>query len=357
MLLKRQALSGAYGGFQCCFCSTYTTSTSPTVLPIPRARPSKRRNTGTGTQERRYATVRDSSRKSYDFRDNMNWPCYDRPSQSTSQQSPTTPSPYDILELEKGAAYSKHKFYELVKIYHPDRHNSTPADQPIHTLTRVERLDRYRLVVQAHEILSDPAKRHAFDMTGAGWGSKTVTTTYARGYDYAANESPYANATWEDWERWYKQTGHPAYGHGPGPSEGVYFNHNAFASLVIVVAVISGVLQATHVSSSADGVEERARAFTAQTHKFMNDRKVENATYFDSEGSHGTPEPVVPLLGAAADERVRHFLARRDPNRYGLKEEEEEHYRLHFQGKNFAPPGMAKAEKPERRLRGEDDRA
>lgn len=342
MLLKKQPLLGACSTFQCGFCSHYTTSTSPAVLPIPRARPAQcrdKKRQRTGVQQRSYATV--DGKKAYDFRDNMNWPCHREPSQSSR-----TPSPYDILEVERGAVYSKHKFYELVKIYHPDRHGSAGPDQPIHTLSRIERLDRYRLVVQAHEILSDPARRRAYDVSGAGWGSKAAaTTTYARGFSSGNPESPYANATWEDWERWYAKTAHP-HSAGPQTYKGTYFNHNAFASFVIIVAVISGVLQATHAGTSASSVEERAKAFTAQTHKFMNDRKVENAQYLETEGTHGTPEPVVPVLGASADERVRHFLARRDPNRYGLKEEEEGHYRLHFANKNFAPP-MARRSEPD----------
>ena len=333
MLLKKQALTGAYGGVQCCLCSTYSTSTSPAVLPIPRARPAesnnKKRKIASG-QWRGYATVRGS--KSYDFRDNMNWPCNHKPKPLSH------PSPYDIFELEKGAVYSKHKFYELVKIYHPDRHNSASLDQPIHKLTHVERTERYRLVVQANEILSDPVKRKAFDATGAGWGAKaTIVHGASRPWRADSADSPYANATWEDWERWYAKTGnHPD---GPQAYEGTYFNHNAFASFVILVAIITGVLQATRAGTSAGSVEERARAFTAQTHQFMNDRRVENADYLNSEGRHGVrPKPTTPVLGPAADERVKHFLQRRDPSRSGLKEEEESHYRHHFSGQNFLPP-------------------
>ena len=276
----------------------------------------------------------------------MNWPCLKTPQSST-------PTPYDILELEKSAVYSKHKFYELVKIYHPDRHGSAGPEEPIHTLSRVERLDRYRLVVQAHEILSDPAKRQAYDVTGAGWGSKANSASmYGREYRYTSGtaDSPFANATWEDWERWYARSNNPNAA-GAQAYAGTYFNPNAFASIVIFLAVISGVAQATYAGTSAGSVEERARAFTAQTHKFMTDRKVENVNYLaDEEGTHGTgsPERTVPVLGPGAEDRVRHFLARRDPDRYGLKEEEEEYYRKHFANRNFAPPPTKTAREVER---------
>ncbi|ETN43115.1 uncharacterized protein HMPREF1541_02273 [Cyphellophora europaea CBS 101466] len=278
----------------------------------------------------------------------MNWPCC-----HTSKPS-AQPTPYDIFDLEKGATYSKHKFYELVKIYHPDRHGAAAPGEPIHALTPLERIERYRLVVLAHEILSDPAKRRAYDVTGAGWGVKSSAAPgYSRTYHADTPESPYGNATWEDWERWYARTSHPNSG-GPQSYAGTYFNHNAFASFVILVAILSGVFQATRAGTSAAGVEERAKAFTAQTHQFMNDRKAENAQYLTNEGSHGLrPEPVVPVLGPAADDRVRHFLERRDPNRYGLKEEEEGHYRQHFAGKNFSPP--PKNTKSGRRAKSDED--
>lgn len=334
MLLKKQAILGAYGGFQCCFCTTYVTSTSPAVLPIPRARPadsSNKKRKISGTQWRGYATVRGS--KSYDFRDNMNWPCHHKPKPEVH------PTPYDIFELERGAVYSKQKFYELVKMYHPDRHSGIAPDQPIHKLSQVERTERYRLVVQAHEILSDPVKRRAYDASGNGWGAQSSAGSgFTRTYSTDATDSPYANATWEDWERWYARTASP-HRSGPQAYEGTYFNHNAFASFVILVAIITGVLQATHAGTSAGSVEERAKAFTAQTHQFVSDRKVENVRYIDNEGRHGMrPKAIAPVLGPAADDRVRHFLQRRDPNRAGFKEEEESTYRQHFPDQNFLPP-------------------
>ncbi|KAJ5294806.1 hypothetical protein N7508_009627 [Penicillium antarcticum] len=37
-------------------------------------------------------------------------------------------------------------------------------------LSKDERVERYRLIVAAHEILSDPQKRTAYDVYGIGWG-------------------------------------------------------------------------------------------------------------------------------------------------------------------------------------------
>lgn len=58
---------------------------------------------------------------------------------------------------------------------------------------------------------------------------------------------------------------------------------------------------------------ERQLAFTEETSRFMSARASEyDEGKLNKEG------------------RVRHFLEKRDPTRFGLKEEEEEHYRKHF---------------------------
>jgi curved DNA-binding protein CbpA len=243
----------------------------------------------------------------------MNWPC---------RSAPWTPSPYEIFDLDRKANYTKHKYYELVKIYHPDRSGSCGD------LTHVERLERYRLVVQAHEILSDPIKRRAFDSTGAGWGERNATR-YTRGYSSADGKTYghgpehdstiFNNATWEDWERWYRRNDNPskqAYG-------GTYVHPNAFASFVIILAVISGILQATRAGQYSGKLEEKARAFTEETSRFMADR----ADHFQ--------EHQVTREG-----RIKHFLEKRDPSKYGLKDEEEEAYRNHFGDTLSATPRL-----------------
>ena len=325
MPLKKAGFTTAYNGLQCFVGShttSYSTSTSASVLPIPRARPSGTESDYISKQPsnaRSYATVKGS--KSYDFRDNMNWPCHNK----TTSKISSVPTPYEIFEIEKGGTYTKHKFYELVKMYHPDRHHHS---DPIIAISSTERLERYRLVVQAHEILSDPVKRRAYDIHGLGWGEHSHSTIkYPRTSptsEHWGTDSPFANATWEDWERWYTRKTTPPNAAGPQTYAGTYINSNMFASFVILLAIISGIAQATHAASQGGSIEERAQAFTAKTHQFMSDRKVANATYSGPEtGMHG-------FGSKEADDRIRHFLERRDPHRYGLKEEEEEAYRNHF---------------------------
>jgi len=185
-------------------------------------------------------------------------------------------------------------------------------------------MTQYRLIVLAHEILSDPSKRQAYDAYGAGWGSRqSAATRHSRGYSSTSatgqqygqgagfDNSPFGNATWEDWERWYRRN-------TPGAQKqayaGTYVNPNAFAAFVIIAAILSGVLQATRANTLSGNMAEKQLAFTEKTSRFMTERA---ADQFDDHqrDSNG---------------RVKAFLEKRDPTRYGLKEEEEGYYKKHF---------------------------
>ena len=83
--------------------------------------------------------------------------------------SPTIPTPYQIFGQKKDSPYSKRKFYELVKLYHPDRHDyGSSGNLPSYTT----KLERYRLIVAANDILSNPVKRAAYDRYGSGWNGQ-----------------------------------------------------------------------------------------------------------------------------------------------------------------------------------------
>lgn len=108
-------------------------------------------------------------------------------------------------------------------------------------------------------------------------------------------------------------------------------NPNAFAAFVIILAVLSGILQATRAGQLSSSMAEKQLAFTAETTRFMSTR----ASEFD-EGKLNS------------EGRVKHFLERRDPTRFGLKEEEEEHYRKHFgNGEGVLPLGRKKTKQEE----------
>ena len=87
-------------------------------------------------QCRNYANVQ-SQRLTKTQCDVFGWPKL----QSTS----AIPTPYQIFQQEKGAPYSKFRFYELAKLYHPDMcsHKHSRA----RSLSPHVRVERYRLVV------------------------------------------------------------------------------------------------------------------------------------------------------------------------------------------------------------------
>jgi curved DNA-binding protein CbpA len=289
-LLKKAKLQAAFSSWQCC-----------------QYAPRKRLRRDPAASSRSYAT------EQYEFRDNMNWPC--------RRNGSFTPSPYEIFELERSAKYTKHKYYQLVKIYHPDRNGHNASDG----LSHVQRLERYRLIVQAHEILSDPVKRRAYDTSGAGWGvtrmgdrhSRGFTNTEGKRYGFGPDDDStiFQNANWEDWERWRHRYDPPA-----KQTFETYINPNAFASIVILLAIVSGFFMATRAGQFTGSVEERAQAFTEETARFLSSRQEHLR---ESEMS--------------APGRVAYFLEKRDPTKSGLKEGERESYRKHFASPSLQP--------------------
>lgn len=297
-------------------------STSPFCLPQQRARSLANQHS-----KRSYAEVHHG--RGPDCHDNMNWP--------TKIQSSPIPTPYEIFNLDKGAVYTKHRFYELVKIYHPDRHllEDNPYSREI---SHSERLERYRLVILAHEILSDPTKRRAYDNQGTGWaGYQRVTNRHTHGYHAEGSQvpygqgkgydnSPFANATWEDWERWYardqNETTKQSYA-------GHYISPNLFASLILMMAVVSGVAQATRAGQFTGSLEEKAQAFTEETSRFLTTRAQKQKTdVVDSDG------------------RIKWFLEKRDPSKSGLKDQEEHVYKDHFTPRLLPAPQQENVSDP-----------
>lgn len=185
------------------------------------------------------------------------------------------PTPYQIFHLEKEAIYSKRRFYELVKVYHPDRYISEQTLSNQRPLSSAVRNERYRLVVAANDILSDPVKRSAYDRYGSGWErhgdfKAPKYSPYHRyhpkwsGFD--TDDSPMRNATWEDWERWYQR-------HGRKKQEPVYCSNGTFLSLVIILAGLAGARQAKLMGDSSLASFEQFEAMTKECNKTIQGRK------------------------------------------------------------------------------------
>ncbi|KAJ4365830.1 J domain-containing protein 1 [Neocucurbitaria cava] len=219
-------------------------------------------------------------------RDLLNWPEAIKPHK--------TPTPYQILRCGKGDAYSKNRFYALVKLYHPDRCHaaSAVAHLPLHV-----RLERYRMLVAAHDILSDIEKRKAYDAWGHGWVGHHNTpagaaTHHHHSWEYDQRRwtsDPRYNATWEDWERWHSENDASKEPDG----RTIQMSNFAFMSLIFAFVSIGGVVQGTRFSTLNNSVIERRDQIHREAS--MELRRSKDAT-----------------MSGDRDERIRTFLEHRE---------------------------------------------
>ncbi|KAJ5950758.1 uncharacterized protein N7479_009171 [Penicillium vulpinum] len=219
----------------------------------------------------------------------------DFPHQNYSWPSSSSFTPYDVLNLPRGATYTKRHYYDLVKIYHPDR--DLKGHPLFNHLTAETRLKRYRIVVDAHNLLSDPVKRAAYDRNGTGWTHTVLETTIERN-SYGPNI--YSNATWEDWEDWHNRH--------QGPQQHVV-DQRTFSRLVILLVLFAGALQASWIGQVNTGFNERLRGVNEESARVLQGRKDNTVKQMDSN-----------------DARVQGFLIRRDPTGSGLKGNEQPVY-------------------------------
>ncbi|KAI4150779.1 MAG: hypothetical protein L6R39_002177 [Caloplaca ligustica] len=185
------------------------------------------------------------------------------------------PTPYQIFQLKETASYSKHRFYELVKLYHPDRHGHCCNIPHIDRLSANAKMKRYRLVVAANDILSDPARRKAYDHFGAGWtnhpdigGSTSAPdpTMRQRWHGFHDYDSPARNATWEDWEKWYKRNSKEA-------QVPVYTSNGGFFVLVAFVAALGALGQASRVDIHQQYFADRLERVHSDCSRSIQQRK------------------------------------------------------------------------------------
>ncbi|KAI5288892.1 hypothetical protein KEM54_004725 [Ascosphaera aggregata] len=219
---------------------------------------------------------------------------------------PTTPNftPYDVLNQSTSGTYSKSTYFELVKLYHPDLLcNEHPACKGI---SEDERLRRYHLIVAAHEILSDPSKRRAFDQFGDNWYSRTELFgkdakrwTEKHQKANASNPFVYRNGTWEDWQRYYQRNGQ-----NRSSEEGTEVSAQSFRSFILTVVLIMGVTQVLTLGIWSQN-DVKAKEFSLRNAQFLEQRK--RNTLVEAVSHH---------------DRVKNFLIARDPRGSGLKEDE-----------------------------------
>ena len=300
MLKKPSILLSSYGSLQSCYSPHHPcAATSSPPSPPQEHRTVRRLCCRREPQWRGYADVRSSKPTS----DNLQWP--DLPSATS------IPTPYQIFQQKRGAPYSKRRFYELVKLYHPDRHAQEQNLSSPDLLSPAVRLERYRLVITANDILSDPAKRGAYDRYGAGWNGQPELGAQKHDWSQAAgtgwsgfqdNASPAQNATWEDWERWYRRD-------AKGKQEPLYFSNSAFVSLIAIFAALAGIGQATRVGDHSRTFLEQIEAIHEDCSKDIQRRRTESHTFINK------------------DERMLSFLRNRDASGYAITDSTDIGYR------------------------------
>jgi curved DNA-binding protein CbpA len=213
----------------------------------------------------------------------LKWPDAAKPHQ--------TPTPYQILRCRRGDAYSKHRFYALVKLYHPDRCHASAAVShlPLHV-----RLERYRMLVTAHDILSDMEKRKAYDAWGHGWAGHHHTPTAPRHNDWDYDPRRWAtdprnNATWEDWERWHYAND----GGKETDARTIQMSNFTLMALIFAFVSIGGVVQGTRFNAFHDSAVERRDQIHREAS--MEYRRSRSAT-----------------MSGDKDERIKTFLEHRE---------------------------------------------
>ncbi|EAW09728.1 J domain-containing protein [Aspergillus clavatus NRRL 1] len=253
---------------------------------------------------RLYATAHDAHDR------NFSWP------------SSSSFTPYDIFRQDRGAPYSKSRFYDLVKAYHPDRPcNGHPLCR---NLTPEVRLQRYHLVVAAHEILSDPAKRAAYDQFGTGWNLHPSRGPHAHPSWAATGPGPHGsifnNATWEDWERWHKRH--------QGKQQQIV-DHRTFVTFIFLLVLFGSAVQASWIGQLSTGYEDRLREVNEESVRLLAGRREATAKQMGSQKAS-----------------VEHFLIRRDPSGFGLKGEEQPVYQEVLQSRNQQSSPLLQIEGP-----------
>ena len=296
MLKRPNAFLSSYANIYCPYC-THTDLFNRSNHSKSQRRPPKR---SMEISYRRYAST-SSAKAAFEETDPFHWPKPRHPRISLT--------PYEILSTKQSATYSKKRFYELAKVYHPDRSGHADGTCVSGGPSGAVKLERYRLIVTAHELLSDPAKRKAYDTTGAGWNGNPEhgIPRYDWGQHngkqwtgFDRNDSPFRCATWEDWEKWYMR--------GKAKQEPVYISNGGFLVLVIAVVFLGGFGQSIRVEDYSNVFQRQVERVHDDASKALRSRKTESMGFGNR------------------DERLQNFLKTRDPTGYGVTDLSEESY-------------------------------
>lgn len=162
------------------------------------------------------------------------------------------PTPYEIFHIDQAATQSeiKLRYYELVKIYHPDKlKNPTPLEN-----------ERFHKIVAANDLLCDRTKRSAFDTYGIGWqwttGQGRHPKVYA-GQTQGSRFDRYNRGRRVDhdetapWDNFYTGNKNPS-------GETRYTSNTNFIGFLVFLSTIGAVVQAARLSKASSEINERA---------------------------------------------------------------------------------------------------
>lgn len=186
--------------------------------------------------------------------------------------------------------YTKRRFHQLVKLYHPD--TTPPSASPV--ISQADRVERYRLVVAANDLLSDPERRRIYDEHGAGWSHAGGHAPDLRERDRDWRYQPGSaarNATWEDWEEWHQEQRRRRY--GGEPPRPVYMSNGLFATLVVAMCFVGAMAQ-----------KNRAMAIGDQYVEFTQDR--------NADIGRAMQRSTTAAAGRSRDERIDTFVRERE---------------------------------------------
>lgn len=293
MLKRPSLLLSSYNNIYALYCpaSSLTNSSPPQCL---RAKTTERAK----GPSREYATI-NSEPSCSDTTDDLHWP---------RLHPRSSPTPYQIFHLKRNAPYSKRRFYELVKLYHPDRNGHEHLSSHVSSLPQAVRTERYRIVVAANDILSDPGKRKAYDTTGAGWdgrpeyGARWGPSHEGEWSGFDTNDSPFRNATWEDWEQWHQRRN----GQRQDP---VYMSNGGFLSLVMVAVLLGGFETHLRVDENHNMFKRQVEITHDNASKAMQKRMKKSRSLENK------------------DQRLQSFLMTRDPYGFGIEDTQEQGYK------------------------------
>jgi curved DNA-binding protein CbpA len=143
----------------------------------------------------------------------------------------TNPTPYEIFNLPRTAspAEIKKRYYQLARRYHPDTRFELSGE------ANQVRLQRFRQVVRANELLSSAPTRRIYDSSGFGWSDMHVSDIMGDPMHWRGN-----------YEGRYR-TARPS----TEKAEPYYTSNANFAGGIIVIMVLAGVLQISHFKKAS----------------------------------------------------------------------------------------------------------